>query len=202
MFDHYLTIARPWLEQYGYLALFGAVFVEGFGIPAPGETLIIASGLLANQGDLNIAAVLLTAWAAAVLGDNIGYMLGRWGGQRLLSKFGVQPRHLKRAEDYFEKFGGAVIIVARFVEGLRQLNGFVAGSMGMSWLRFIIFNATGAALWVGLWGGGVWWFSSHFEKVEQTFHKFEPLIFVMGITALITLIWYLFRPSRTKNSTS
>ena len=144
MIEHYLAVAKPWLEQYGYLALFGGVFVEGFGMPAPGETLIIGASLLAGQGDMQLAAVMLTAWFAAVLGDNLGYLMGRWGGRRLFLKIGVKADHLAHVERFFTRFGGGVVVAARFFEVLRQLNGVVAGSMRMPWWRFVAFNALGA----------------------------------------------------------
>ncbi len=201
MLEHYLTVAKPWLEQYGYFALFGGVFVEGFGLPAPGETLIIASALLAGQGDLNPAAVLLAAWAAAVLGDNLGYLLGRWGGRRLFLKIGVGKGHLAHVEQFFKRYGGGVVVAARFFEILRQLNGVVAGSMRMPWWKFIVFNALGAALWVGFWGGGVFLLGKHFERVGTVLHGFAPYVIAVGLAALAALAWYLAngrtRPSHT-----
>lgn len=191
MLEHYLTIAKPWLEQYGYFALFGGVLVEGFGIPAPGETLVIASALLAGQGDLHLLAVLLIAWLAAVLGDNLGYLLGRWGGHRLLLKVGVKPDHLQHVEHFFKRYGGGVVVAARFFEILRQLNGVVAGSMQMPWWRFLVFNALGAALWVGFWGGGVFLLGKHFEQLESILRGIEPYVIALGLMALLILGWYL-----------
>lgn len=198
-FEHYLTIARPWLEQYGYFALFGGVFVEGFGLPAPGETLIIAAALLAGQGDMNPIGVLLTAWLAAVVGDNLGYALGRWGGRRLFLRLGVKRSHLRRVEGLFRRYGGGIVLSARFFEVLRQLNGVVAGSMGMPWRRFLLFNSLGAALWVGLWGGGVWFLGEHLEQIEQLLRRFEPYVIGLGIAALLLVVGYLLRSAGTRH---
>lgn len=200
MLEHYLTVAKPWLEQYGYLALFGGVFVEGFGLPAPGETLIIGASLLAGQGNMQLAAVLPTAWLAAVLGDNVGYLLGRWGGQRLLLKVGVKADHLAHVERFFTRFGGGVLVAARFFEILRQLNGVVAGSMRMPWWRFVAFNALGAGLWVGLWGGGVFLMGRHFAQVEGWLRTAAPYVTAIGLIALAGLAWYLRSPTRTAST--
>jgi membrane protein DedA with SNARE-associated domain len=191
--EHYLMIAKPWLDQYGYFALFLAVFVEGFGLPAPGETLIIASAMLAGRGDMNPTTVLFVAWMAAVLGDNIGYGLGRWGGRRLFLKMGIKQDHLTRVERFFNRFGGELVIFARFFEVLRQLNGVIAGSMGMQWWRFATYNALGGALWVGFWGGGVWLLGKHFEQIEAIFHRFEPFVIVLGVLALLLVVWYIVK---------
>ena len=201
MFEHYLTIAKPWLEHYGYFALFGGVFVEGFGLPAPGETLIIAAALLAGQGDMQLAAVLLTAWLAAVLGDNLGYLLGRWGGRRLFLKIGVKEDHLARVEGFFKRYGGGLVVAARFFEILRQLNGVVAGSMRMPWWRFVTFNALGAALWVGFWGGGVFLLGKHFEQVESVLRSLAPYVIGLGLMALAALGWYLLASGRGRAGT-
>lgn len=197
MFEHYLTLAQPWLDQYGYFALFVSVFLEGFGMPTPGESLIVASSVLAGRGEMHIIPVLLSAWLAAVLGDNIGYLLGRWGGHHLLLKVGVKADHLVYVERFFKRYGGGIIGVARFFIILRQLNGVVAGSMQMLWWRFLAFNALGATLWVGFWGGGVYFMGQHFEQLEQIFRGIAPYVVVVGLLALAWLGWYLFRRTTT-----
>jgi len=159
--DAFLS-SHPLLESYGYAALFLVVFVEGFGIPAPGQTLVMAASALAVHGGMSFPAVLAVAWIAAVCGDNIGFALGHFGGRALLERLDRRLPGLRveweRAEHFFDRYGGAVVLFARFFEGLRQINGIVAAASGMRWWRFVVYNALGAALWVGLWGGGVYLF--------------------------------------------
>lgn len=190
--NHYVELAKPLLDQYGYLALFGSIFVEGFGIPAPGQTLLVASAILAGKGHMSIVMVLLTAWLAAAIGNAIGYAIGHWGGQKVFFKIGVSQQHFAKVEHYFEKHGGWLVISARFFEVLRQLNGVVAGSMGMPWPRFMWFNMIGATLWVGLWGLGVFWIGEHLSTIAHVLKKVEPIAIIIGIIALITVLWYLF----------
>ena len=192
MVDHFLQVAEPYLDRYGYLALFMSVFVEGFGIPAPGETLIIATGLLAAKGDVHIDLVLLIAWLAAVAGDNVGFAIGHFGGRRLAlrygAKVGVGMNALERVERFFERYGSAVVATARFVEGLRQLNGIVAGTSGMSWWRFLFYNASGAALWVGCWGGGAYLLGARVETLLGHFRHGELAVaIVAGVAVIIGL---------------
>ncbi len=142
---------------------------------------------------MQLPLLLLTAWLAAVLGDNIGYAIGRWGGHSLLLKVGVKHSHLMKVEAFFNRYGAGVVVGARFFEVLRQLNGIVAGSMGMPWWRFLTYNALGAALWVGFWGGGIFLLGRHFVQVEATLRMFAPYITVLGVVALAGLIWYLFK---------
>ena len=149
------TTFKPYLDHYGYWALFGAILLEDFGMPVPGETLLIASALLASQGEMHLVPLLLIAWAAAVTGDNIGYAIGRFGGRKLVFRYGsyvlISEQRLQKAEGFFRRYGGAVVVGARFLTVLRQLNGIVAGTVKMNWRRFVIYNILGAALWVSFW---------------------------------------------------
>jgi membrane protein DedA with SNARE-associated domain len=150
-----LTTVKPYLDHYGYWALFGAILLENLGLPVPGESSLIASALLASQGEMHIVPLLLIACAAAVTGDNIGYAIGRFGGRKLVLRYGhyllISGKRLQKAEGFYGRYGGAVVVMARFVAVLRQLNGIVAGTTKMSWLRFLLYNVLGAALWVTFW---------------------------------------------------
>ncbi len=143
------------LNHYGYLAVFLLVMIEDFGIPVPGETILIAAAIYAGNQQLNIVAVGIIGFLAAVIGDNIGFAIGHYGGRALALRWGkyvfLTEERLNKAEYFFDRHGGKIIVVARFIEGLRQVNGIIAGITGMHWRRFAIFNAIGAALWVGLW---------------------------------------------------
>jgi membrane protein DedA with SNARE-associated domain len=195
-FQHYLDIAQPYLQHYGYAAVFGVVVIEGFGIPAPGQTLIIAGALLSSEGHMHIAWLSLVAWSAAVIGDNIGFAIGHFGGRRLVLHkgryIGVSESRLRKVERFSQRWGGGVVIIARFFDVLRQLNGVVAGIAGMSWWRFLLFNAIGAALWVGVWAVGVYYLGRHMEQVVW-FARVEPYLIVLGIFALLAVTVYLIR---------
>ncbi len=170
-----LVTAHPYIVQYGYGALFAVLFVESFGLPLPGETFLVAASFLAVQGQLNIWLVGLTAWAAAVLGDNVGYAIGRFGGRRLVARYGarigISAERLKKTERFFAHYGPEVVIIARFFPVLRQLNGIVAGSTGMDWKRFVFYNALGGLLWVGAWSSGVYYFGHQIEVWLLRVHK-------------------------------
>ncbi|MBE0621064.1 MAG: DedA family protein, partial [Burkholderiales bacterium] len=146
-----LETAHTYLAQYGYAALFTVLFTESFGLPLPGEAFLVVSSFLASQGQMSIAWVAAVATAAAVLGDNIGYGIGRWGGRKLVRRYGarvgITSGRMARTERFFSRFGPEVVIVARFIPLLRQLNGVVAGSARMPWKRFLAYNTIGAGLW-------------------------------------------------------
>lgn len=150
-----LQSLEPALNNYGYLAVAGLVMIEDFGVPVPGETVLILAAVYAGAGRLNVVLVGLLGFLGAVVGDNIGFAIGHFGGRQLVERYGryvfITAERLDRAGEFFQRHGGKIIVVARFIEGLRQANGIVAGTTGMHWARFLAFNMLGAALWVGVW---------------------------------------------------
>jgi membrane protein DedA with SNARE-associated domain len=146
---------RPYVTAYGVWALFVVLYLESLGAPLPGESALVASAFLASTGELLLTHVLLAGFVGAVAGDSTGYMIGRAGGRPLLIKFGpkigLNAERFERVERLFQLKGVWVVLTARFVVLLRQLNGLVAGSMRMHFPRFLMANAAGAALWVIVW---------------------------------------------------
>jgi membrane protein DedA with SNARE-associated domain len=170
----FLHDALAWIEPaivaYGVWVLFIILYFESFGVPLPGESALIASSLLAVRGDLEIAHVFLAAWTAGVLGDSTGYLIGRFGGRYLLERFGhwvkLTPERLAKLEDQFRRKGFYIVLTARLVVLLRQLNGIIAGSVKMPWRRFAVANALGAALWAGVWSFGPYLFTGLFQHLH------------------------------------
>jgi membrane protein DedA with SNARE-associated domain len=187
----------PILNNYGYFAVGGLVLVEDFGIPVPGETILIAASLYAGAGRLNVVAVGVIAWVCAVLGDNIGFLIGHFGGRRLALKYGkyvfLTEGRLDKAENFFEHHGGKIIVAARFIEGLRQANGIVAGITGMHWKRFIPFNALGAALWVGLWVSLGYLAGNHITTIYEQITRYSLYVLIALAVAVAALIGWRFR---------
>src|SRR4051794_22976230 len=157
-FQHSLDAIAPWIQHYGYAAIFVCVGLEALGAPLPGESALIGSSLLAARGDLSIVAALSCVWIAAVAGDSIGYGIGRLGGHALPIRFGprlgLTSDRIARTEDLFRRRGFAIVFTARFVVVLRQLNGVIAGSVRMPWPHFLVANAAGGLLWTLTWGLG------------------------------------------------
>lgn len=167
-----LTI-ETYLASYGALALFFIIYIESFGAPVPGESALIASSLLALHGSLSLPAVLLACFAGAVLGDCTGYMIGRFGGRKLLERFGswikLTPDRLQYLETEFQKRGIYMVASARFVVILRQLNGIIAGSMHMRFSHFLGANIVGGIAWVAVWGAGPYLFGGTLAPVAAYF---------------------------------
>ena len=188
---HAVARVAPWLERYGYPALFAAVLVEGMGIPAPGQTLIIAASLAAARGNLFIGWILAWAFIAAVLGNSLGYLIGLKGGRPLLKRIGVNEVRLEKAERRFARAGGGVILIARFIDGLRQINGIASGLLKMPAALFTAFNVLGAVLWIGFWGLGPYYLETEFLKMHVTLQQAEPWIGCATLVASGLLLAYV-----------
>ena len=168
------------------------MLVEDFGIPVPGETVIIAASIYAGSGRLNVVAVGVVGFVAAVLGDNIGYAIGRFGGRRLVDRWGkyvfLTPERLDKAEAFFDRQGAKIITIARFIEGLRQANGIIAGITKMHWLRFLAYNALGAALWVGTWVSIGYFAGQHITTIYSAITRYSLYVAIAAVVVIVGLI--------------
>lgn len=200
---------EPTLNNYGYLAVAGLVLLEDFGVPVPGETVLILAAVYAGAGRLNIVLVGLLAFVAAVIGDNIGFAVGHFGGRPLVERFGryifLTPERLNKATAFFERHGGKIVVVARFIEGLRQANGIIAGISGMHWAKFLIFNAIGAALWVAVWCSIGYFSGSHIDSIYNTATRYSTYLaiaFGVLVLAWIARVVWRRRARRADDSVS
>jgi membrane protein DedA with SNARE-associated domain len=190
------SLAGP-LQHYGLWAILLLVMVEDFGIPLPGETVLIAGAIFAGSGQINVIALGLVGFFAAALGDNIGYVIGRFGGRALVDRWGryifLTPERLDKAEGFFERHGGKIITIARFVEGLRQANGIIAGISKMHWLRFGAFNALGAALWVGAWVSLGYFAGQHITTIYNDITRYSIYAVIAAVVLIAAWIAYRLR---------
>jgi membrane protein DedA with SNARE-associated domain len=193
------------LNHYGYLAIAGFVLLEDFGVPVPGETVLVVGAVYAGSGRLNIVLVAIIGFSAAVVGDNIGFAIGHFGGRRLVERFGryilLTPERLDKSTAFFERHGGKIVTVARFIEGLRQANGIIAGITGMHWAKFLAFNALGAALWVAVWTCIGYFSGNHITAIYNAASRYSAFI---AIGAVVLVLAYILRRAwkrRARSST-
>ena len=190
------SLAGP-LDHYGLLAILAFVLLEDFGIPVPGETVLIAGAVYAGSGRLNVVAVAVVGFVAAVLGDNIGYAIGRFGGRAIVLRWGkyvgMTAERLDKAEDFFNRHGGKIITIARFIEGLRQANGIIAGIIKMHWLKFVAFNALGAALWVGTWVTIGYFAGQHIATIYHYITQYSYYLLIVLAVAFVGYVVFRLR---------
>jgi membrane protein DedA with SNARE-associated domain len=182
------------LLDYGLVLLFLLVAVESAGVPLPGETALIAAAVLAHD-HYGIWWVIVVAAAAAIVGDNVGYWLGRLGGRRLVERFGVTRRYAERAlppsERFFKRHGGKTVFLGRFVALLRVTAAWLAGISRMHWWEFFLWNAAGGIVWaagtalVAYWAG-----QAAADAIEHYGLYAVVALAVLGIAAFVVLrLW-------------
>lgn len=186
-----LGAVAPVLDNYGYLAVAGLIMVENFGVPAPGETILVAASVYAGTGRLSIVAVGLIAVLAAVAGNCIGYAIGYFGGHALVLRYGryvfLTQERLDKAERFFDQHGGLVVAAARFFEGLRQAAGIIAGTAEMPWRRFLVFTTIGAAAWVGLWAPLGYLAGNHIGTIYADIVRYS--LYLLIALAVLVAAW-------------
>lgn len=192
------TVA-PYIDDYGYYAVALLVFIENLGIPMPGEATLVMAGIYTKSGELNLFTVLLVGWIAAVLGDNIAFSIGRYGGRplvlRLGRRFGLTHEALDRVEAFYERHGSKTVAAGRFLPILRHLNGLVAGITVMTWRRFLVANAIGAAIWVVVWTTVGRQAGDHIEGVNRFLERGAPAI---AIVLVVLFVLHLVRLRRRR----
>jgi membrane protein DedA with SNARE-associated domain len=171
-----LKILRDVLNTLGYPAVTLFIMIQGIGIPLPGGTmLLLASFYAATNHHLQIPIIIVCAALGAIVGDNIGYRIGRTGGKTVVERYGryifLKPEHLERAQRFFAKYGDKTVFFGRFIAVLRPWTGFLAGVNHINWRTFFVCNAAGSILWaatyglLGYYAGSV--FHNNFPLVER-----------------------------------
>jgi membrane protein DedA with SNARE-associated domain len=181
-----------WLESYGYLVVFVLVMLESVGLPVPGETALIAASLYAGSTHkLDIWWVIAAAIAGAIIGDNIGYSIGRYGGARLLlrhgHRIGLHEDRLKIGIWLFRRHGGKVVFWGRFVSILRTWAAFLAGTNRMPWPRFLVFNAAGGIVWATVFGLLYYFFGSVLSQLSTAINVTLGVIGLVAVVAFV--VW-------------
>jgi len=192
------------LDHYGYWAIAALLLLENIGIPViPGELALIAGAIFAGTGQagLNIVGVGIVAVAAAVAGAEIGYLIGRFAGRELVLHQGkyilIKPHHLERAEATASRYGGIVVVVARFIVVLRELNGIVGGISQMRWATFAFFNVVGACAWVATWLTIGYVAGDHIDTIYNGIDRFALYVLIALVVVLVGYIgWRLLRRRR------
>jgi membrane protein DedA with SNARE-associated domain len=181
------------VTHHGLPLLFVVVMLESFGLPLPGETALIAFGVLASQGHYPIAAVIAVAAAAAIVGDNFGYwIIGRWGGRALFERWRFLRRYsegiLPKAERLMQRHGGKMVFFGRFIAVLRFTAAWVAGLAKMEWWRFLAWNAAGGICWALAVGLVAYYSGQAAADAIRRYGLFAVagIILVIGMTYLFT----------------
>src|ERR671933_2150331 len=183
------------IGHYGYLVVFFGVMLESTGVPLPGETILLAAGVMVQRGHLDLGYTIAFGIAGAVVGDQIGYWVGRKGGRPFVLRWGryvfITPERLSRAEAFFTRHGGKAVFLARFISGLRVFGALVAGMSRMRWGTFFLYNALGGATWATAVVLAGYFLGSSLGVVEQWMGR--ATILLVGMLAGMVALYLAYR---------
>lgn len=192
------------LDRFGYPLVGLFVAIESSGIPFPGETMLVTAAVYAGSGGhLSIVGVIAAAAAGAIIGDNVGYTAGRYGGRPLLTRYGRYVRlkleHLEHAERFFAKHGDKTVFLGRFVAVLRAWAAFLAGTNRMRWPRFLLFNAAGGIVWAIVYGLLGYTLGHNLPVL----HRVLDVLGIGGVIVaalVIAVAWFVWRRRRARQT--
>ncbi|MFM6188743.1 MAG: DedA family protein [Planktothrix sp.] len=197
-----LETIREIAHQYGYWAVFIGIALENAGIPLPGETITLVGGFLAGSGELKYWFVLGSAIAGAILGDNFGYWLGKWGGWPLLLRLGqlfrIREEQLHQVKEQFRQNAARAVFLGRFVALLRIFAGPLAGIAQMPYWQFFLCNAAGAAVWASVMVSLSYFVGNiiSLEKLVAWVAQFAVLALILVVAWLVIPIWLETRKAK------
>ena len=191
----------PYIDDYGYFAVAGMVFLANLFLPVPGDATLIVASIYTTSGELGLLPVVIIAWTAAVLGESAGFAIGRYGGRplaiRLGRRFGITHEVLDRVEAFYARRGTATVIVGRFLPLLRRANGLVAGLTEMSWHRFLVANMIGAALWVAVCTTIGRRAGDNIDTVNNVLERGAPILALLLVLLIVAAVIRRRRRRRT-----
>lgn len=183
------------IATHGYWVVAAVIMLESMGLPLPGETTLVTTAIFAGTTHhLHIGLVIAAAAAGAIVGDNLGYGIGRRFGAGLLRDYGhllrITPRRIRLGQFLFDRHGGKLVFFGRFVAVLRALAALLAGMNGMNWSRFLFFNAAGGIVWATAYGSAAYLFG---EQVERLRGPVAVVGLGFAVVAVIVATWVVRR---------
>ncbi len=188
-FGNLLLNSYPW----SYLLISLGVMVENAGIPVPGEIIMLTAGFLAYMGKLDPYLVIISGIIGAVIGDNIGYWAGRIGGRKLIIRISRKLHFIEkvvsRTEQYFKRYGGITVLLARFITGVRVFAGPIAGVSLMNFKKFFIYNIVGAVVWASTIVLGIMYLGGVYTQYIKDYEYADYIIYGLLFIILLLLIY-------------
>ncbi len=195
--DIMLTNLYPW----SYLIVGIGVMIENAGVPVPGETIMVTASILSSAGSLDPYLVIISGVAGAVIGDNMGYWIGRIGGRRIIERLSQKLPYTKitisRTENFFKKYGGITVLLARFITGVRIFAGPVAGVSLMDFKRFFFYNALGAIIWACTLVFGIMYIGSVYREYIRDYEYANYIIYGLLFIVLLLIAYKIVKKLRS-----
>lgn len=193
------------LVQYGYAIVFIAIMIESMGVPFPGETmLLVASAYAASTGALNIFGVIGSAAGGAMIGDSLGYWIGREGGRRLIRRYGkfvgLTDHRYQRVQDYLKIHGGKAVFFGRFVSIARTWIAVLVGAHHLNYLQFVLYDVLGAMAWATVYGSLGYAFGSNLPLLEKWVRRAGITFAICAVVVVIYLLYLRKKRKAAKTS--
>ncbi|ARV71812.1 DedA family protein [Vibrio campbellii] len=183
---------KPLLEQYGYLALIVSIFLEGIGIPMPGQSLMIAASIISSEHVMNLSLVMIVSWLSCFFGNTCGYLIGYYFEGWLDKKGYISGPKMQKLQSTIQKYGPACLVVSRFIEGMKQFMPLACGIAKMPRKEFLLGNALATTIWVAVFSLLTNFTFEHLSVLSQfyTDHRYvvwssAALLFSLMIFALL-----------------
>jgi len=193
MGQHLFELLREYLAHYGYWAVAAALLLENTGVPVPGETMLLLASFLAySEHRLRLPYIILVGVCAATIGDNLGFLLGHYGGKPLLERYRNVPRAYRtiaRGESLIHRYGSFAIFIARFIAGMRIIAGPLASVLHMPWRKFVVFNFLGAAVWVTVISSVGYFFGRHWDELARIMKGFNLAVLLAAVLLAVFFWW-------------
>ena len=193
-----ITSFEPYANRYGYIVLFVGLLAENAALPVPGETILLVSALYSYFGELRLALILPIGIAAAVLGDNVSFYIGRRYGRPFVERYGsyilISRKRMERVEHFFERHGSRAVFLQRWITGFRVLGALVAGTTRMGWSRFLFYNICGAVVWVTTVGLLGYFFALNFSLLLAVLERSG--LALLGLVVFVLIVSYFKVRSR------
>ncbi|WP_261314715.1 DedA family protein [Vibrio hangzhouensis] len=191
-----LLAMKPLLEQYGYLALVVSIFLEGLGIPMPGQSLMVAASILASQHVMNLSLVMLVSWLSCFVGNTCGYLLGYYFEGWLDSRGYISGPKMKKLQASILRYGPICLVISRFVEGMKQFMPLACGIAKMPRTEFLLGNAVATTIWVGVFSFITHVAFEHLPALEHLYQAHRLTVWLIAASIFAALVVALLNRKR------
>ncbi|WP_182027044.1 DedA family protein [Vibrio rotiferianus] len=191
---------KPLLEQYGYLALIVSIFLEGIGIPMPGQSLMIAASIISSEHVMNLSLVMIVSWLSCFFGNTCGYLIGYYFEGWLDKKGYISGPKMQKLQSTIQKYGPACLVVSRFVEGMKQFMPLACGIAKMSRKEFLLGNALATTIWVAVFSLLTNFAFEHLSVLSQFYTDHRYVVWSSAALLFSLMIFALLKRKKSVNT--